>query len=251
MTFSHPSSDGQQAMTLAYSDVAAAFQNYLERSVKVSGQTRPFILAAHSQGSVLAYRLLREQIARNSHRQRLIAAYLIGGHITIDMLRQQIPEVPICVAPDQTGCVVAWNSRGPHYTAGPFEMNVREDNLDVLPSPLARRLCVNPLTWKADSARASAALNLGALFLESETSRILPGFASAQCQDGTLVVSEIGRAPRDFMSRLLDHALGAENYHPIEYQLFFVNLRENAQTRVVAYLKQHGQAAAARPIQTP
>jgi len=42
--------------------------------------------------------------------------------------------------------------------------------------------------------------------------------------------------PRDFMSKLLDHALGPENYHPIEYQIFYLSLRRNAQTRVAAYL---------------
>jgi hypothetical protein len=37
------------------------------------------------------------------------------------------------------------------------------------------------------------------------------------------------------MSKLLDHALGPENYYPIEYQIFYLSLRRNAQTRVVAY----------------
>jgi hypothetical protein len=36
--------------------------------------------------------------------------------------------------------------------------------------------------------------------------------------------------------KLLDHALGPENYHPIEYQIFCLSLRRNAQTRVAAYL---------------
>jgi hypothetical protein len=67
----------------------------------------------------------------------------------------------------------------------------------------------------------------------------MPRFASAQCKDGTLVVAEIGKAPRNFMSRLLDYALGAGNYHPIEYQMFFAAIRHNAHTRVAAYLKSH------------
>ena len=38
------------------------------------------------------------------------------------------------------------------------------------------------------------------------------------------------------MSSLLDRVMGAQNYHPIEYQVFFMNLRENAQRRVDAML---------------
>lgn len=248
LAFSHPSTDGQKAIELAYSDVAAAFRRFLQRSVDASGQGRPFILAAHSQGTVLAYRLLREQIARQPPRERLIAAYLIGGPVATDGLAQQAPDIPICAAPEQTGCVVAWNARGPHYVRSAFEMNVREGSPeDPLPPP-EKRLCVNPLTWRADGASAAAALNQGALFFDSAAPRLLPGFASALCRDGTLIVEEIGHAPRDFMSRLLDHALGRQNYHPIEYQIFFANLRANAKARVAAYLQRR---ATARPDAPP
>lgn len=30
--------------------------------------------------------------------------------------------------------------------------------------------------------------------------------------------------------------MGSENYHPIEYQLFYLNLRSNALDRVAAYV---------------
>jgi hypothetical protein len=38
------------------------------------------------------------------------------------------------------------------------------------------------------------------------------------------------------MSRLLDRAMGAGNYHPIDYQLFYVNLRQNVQARLAAFV---------------
>jgi hypothetical protein len=62
-----------------------------------------------------------------------------------------------------------------------------------------------------------------------------PGFASARCEQGTLRVELAEHPPRDFMSRLLDHALGTGNYHPIEVGIFYVDLRENAQARVTAF----------------
>ena len=48
-----------------------------------------------------------------------------------------------------------------------------------------------------------------------------PGFADAQCVGGRLVVTEIGRAPRDLPSKILDYVIGPENYHPIEYQMYY------------------------------
>ncbi len=38
------------------------------------------------------------------------------------------------------------------------------------------------------------------------------------------------------MSRLLDFAMGPGNYHPIEYQLFYLSLRENARVRTAVHL---------------
>jgi hypothetical protein len=37
------------------------------------------------------------------------------------------------------------------------------------------------------------------------------------------------------MSTLLDYALGAGNYHAIEYQLFFADIRHNAAARTEAW----------------
>jgi hypothetical protein len=36
---------------------------------------------------------------------------------------------------------------------------------------------------------------------------------------------------------VLDFAMGPENYHPIEYQLFYMNLRSNAERRIAAFLR--------------
>src|SRR5262249_27804609 len=54
--FTHPSPDGGRAIALAYTDVHRAFEEFNSRR----GAGRPFILAGHSQGTVLAERLLHE-----------------------------------------------------------------------------------------------------------------------------------------------------------------------------------------------
>jgi len=225
--FTRPSADGSRAIDLAYGDVRRAFDAFEGRR----GPDRPFLLAAHSQGSVLAERLLVEVIAGSPLRDRLVAAYLLGSGISADGLRERAPDVPPCGAPTDLHCVVAWNARGAAYVPGEFEMH-RADTRE--------RLCTNPLTWRNDGAPAPAELNLGAVFLESDDTAPRPAFADARCAGGTLLLSQVGAAPRDLPSRILDRVLGAGNYHAIEYQLFYMNLRENAAARVAAFLSPAG-----------
>lgn len=125
------------------------------------------------------------------------------------------------------GCVVAWNARGPHFQPNAFELQ-RPDTRE--------RLCTNPLSWRLDGVAVPAGENLGAVFLEDVDRSPRPAFADARCVDGRLVVTELGRAPRDLPSRILDHVLGPENYHPIEFQLYFLNLRENVDRRAAAFV---------------
>ena len=222
--FVRPGPDGAAAIELAYGDVREAFRFFLERY----SRGRPFILAGHSQGSVLAARLLQEEIADSGLKERLVAAYLIGGPINAALS----PGVPACDAPEETGCLVAWNARGPRFAGSVFDFHLDDE-----------RLCVNPLSWRHDEAPAGAELNQGAVFLHAGDGTPLPGFADARCRDGVLIVSKIGKPPRDFMSRVLDFVIGPENYHPIEYQLYYMNLRRNAEERVSAYLRKHAAAA--------
>jgi hypothetical protein len=221
--FTSPSEDGERAIALAYQDVRRAFEAFQARR----GAGRPFLLAAHSQGTVLAERLLYDAIAGTALRDQLVAAYLIGGRVTAAGLAEGAPDIPACRAPDDLHCVVAWNARGPGYAPTEFEMQ-RSDPRELL--------CTNPLSWRADGALAPADQNAGAVFLETDDHAPRVAFADARCVGGTLVLSRVGAAPRDLPSRILDHVIGDENYHPIEYQAFFMNLRQNASARVAAFV---------------
>lgn len=221
--FTHPSEDGDRAIALAYEDVRRAFDSFQTRR----GAGRPFLLAGHSQGTVLAERLLYEVVADTSLRDQLVAAYLIGGRVTAAGLAEHAPDIPACRAPDDVHCVVAWNARGPEFAPTEFEMQ-RADGRELL--------CTNPLSWLADGKPAPADRNAGAVFLESDDHAPRVGFADARCVGGTLQISRIGSAPRDLPSRILDHVIGDGNYHPIEYQTFFMNLRQNAAARVTAFV---------------
>lgn len=237
--FTEPSPDGARALEVAYADVLAAFERFLS----VYNRERPFVLAAHSQGTALAARLLRERIADSSAQERLVAAYLVGGPLGEKDLAGKFP---LCAAPDEVGCVVAFNARGPDFEPNSIEfVGPQGPGLD----PMAGRLCVNPLSWHANGELAPPDLHRGALFFDTEKPRVLPHFSDARCQGGTLVVNLQGELPeRRVIDDVLLWMMGEGNYHPIEYQLFYVNLRENAVERVRSFV---ARGAAGAPVSAP
>ncbi|WNG15117.1 DUF3089 domain-containing protein [Cystobacter fuscus] len=225
--FTRRSEEGLAAVDLAYQDVAAAFRYWREKY----NHGRPFILAAHSQGTVHARRLLREAVSGTPLRHQLVAAYLIGIPMPEGSLRQSLPDIPFCAAPEQTGCLISWNARSAGYTE---RIQVRDSVTDTA-STGDRSLCVNPLTWRHDTEPAPRERNEGAVFLETTPPQVMPGLTGAHCKEGKLEVLIGEDLPRDFMSRLLDHALGQGNHHPVEFQLFYMSIRRNASERVAAF----------------
>ena len=207
--FFDESESAARALALAYEDVVAAFGYYVTHF----NAGRPFVLGAHSQGSRHADSLMAEAIVETELADRMIAAYLVG--FALDGSN----GVPVCETPTQTGCQVTWNSVGPAAGA-----------LFATPDTI----CVNPLTWRVDGALANHDANLGAVNLDVGSSPE-PGVADAQCRDGRLFVSQI--RSNNYSLR----PLGRDNYHIYDYALFYMNIRENVQARVDAFLAVHGQ----------
>jgi hypothetical protein len=232
------SDDGERAKDLAYADVVAAFAQFQQRR----GAQRPFVLAGHSQGSVHAQRLLREVIWPGPARAQLVVAYLIGAPATRASLGA---EIPVCGSAEQTGCAVVYNARGPRHRPGPLDFaELQAASSGSGGDPL---ICVNPLSWREDDVAIPAARHAGAMFLDATVPAVLPRFADARCEGGRLLLRELGPLPwRDLPSWILLWVMGPEQYHPVEYQLFYVNLRRNAQVRVEAWLQRNpGSATAA------
>ena len=228
--YTHPDPEGDRAIDLAFGDVTRAFDAFLER---IDGA--PFLVASHSQGTILGARLVRERIAGTALQERLVAAYLIGA--TVD--GAAVGGVRLCSSADDVGCVVAFNARGPRYRPNQLEFDAND------PDTMRRRACANPLSWHDPAAHVPASAHAGAVFFDTDTPRVKPSFADAQCVDGTLLVTELGDLERDGASRALLWITGPENYHPVEYQLFYVPLRTNAVRRVAAYADRAAPAARA------
>lgn len=216
--FVTPSEDGDRAIDVAYADVARAFDAFL-----AGIDDAPFGIASHSQGSVLAARLLRERVAPE-RTGRLFGAWVVGGPVA-----EEDSGVPACASPTQVGCVAAWNTRGPGYRPTRLEFHA------AAPDTMTRRLCVNPVSWRTDGEPVGADRSLGALFLDAPNPGPLPGFAGGHCVDGAMHVGDLGDLRRDVPSRVLLWLMGPENHHPVEYQLHYMDIRTNARERLAAW----------------
>ena len=220
------SAAGYAADELAYSDVERAFQEFLRVN---PGQ--PFVLASHSQGSIHALRLLQEQVIGKPLQTRLVAAYVIGL-----ALPKQIEKMglPICSQADSTGCVITWNS----VARGVEDHRRLEDSViwwEGRYQPIAGRplVCVNPIDWHPDSG-APAAANRGSVYSNGRSEPIpppIPGLTGAWCDGGLLGVD----VPPGQRHRFRDLLTIAGIYHDFDYGLFYMDIRENAQTRIAAW----------------
>lgn len=214
------------AIHLAYSDVLRAFDYYIAHE----NNGRPFIVASHSQGSIHTMRLLQERIAKSPLQARMVAAYVIGYWIPEEI---EYAGVPVCASAQQTECLIHWASVRLGATRRPAKAWIWLGGR-YQPVGDRRLVCVNPLTWRRDDT-APAALNLGALprtWTNRPMPRPLPGVTGATCEAGLLTVS-LPLWARPAFSGLLT-LFGS--YHEFDYQLFYTNVRQNANDRVAAFL---------------
>ena len=225
--FLEPSSDSRAAMDLAYSDVKHAFQYYLAHY----NHGRPFIIASHSQGSRHAKRLVQDMIDGTPLMKQFVAAYIVGNWLDADWFKS-LKDVKMCESAGQTGCVVTWSSLAQDANA----QEQREDFVvrsGAAPEMATHRfVCTNPLTWTTSTALAPASDDLGGWAYGSGSSPrpIDPHLVSMRCDNGALFVSR----PADRIYRL--KLLPGGNYHDYDYQLAYMNIRENAKARVKAFL---------------
>ena len=86
--------------------------------------------------------------------------------------------------------------------------------------------CVNPLTWKTDTIPADASLDHGSVPFGFY--RIDKGIATAKVSStGLLWVHK---------KSLIGYS-GGRNYHILDYNLFWMNIRENVKQRIDKYFE--------------
>ena len=200
-----------KAFNLAYEDLKNAFVYYL----KTWNKGRPLIIASHSQGSLLAERLLKEFFdasqdpAQPLLEKKLVVAYIIGWAVP----KEYFTSLKMCTDSLQTGCLCSWRTlrKGfvPHF--------LKNEN--------GNSYVTNPLSWTTTNEYASKKLNKGSVLKKFNT--IYYQTTDAQISNGLLYVKK-PKFPWSFL-------YFTRNYHIADINLYYLNLRENIRQRIGAY----------------
>ncbi len=203
------SPQSQDAFDIAYSDVKAAFEYYLAHY----NHDRPIVIAAHSQGSLHAIRLLKEFFDNKPLQKQLVCAYVVGWQIKKD----DFNAIPLGTTPTQTGCVVGWRS----YRNGKSDKMIQNEN--------ENSLCVNPVTWTTSGEASAIAFHKGMVMKNFNVLYPKSLTAVVDIKSNTLWV--------DLPDKLDESKGNLNNYHVVDFNLFYMDVRENVKVRINAYLK--------------
>jgi hypothetical protein len=229
--------DAGRVLDLAYGDVVRAFDAFLAAVPPGA----PIILAGHSQGSRHLLRLLHERIAGTPLARRVVAVYAVGWSISVTA---DLPALgfPACATPQATGCVLTWQSFAePAEAAGFRDVVDREPGLTGASRRGTALLCTNPLVGATTPAAVPAAANHGSLVpgaSDGDGGKLVAGGIGAACRHDYL---SIGDPPAGFDR----YVLPGNNYHVYDYNLFWADVRADAQRRVAAFAAQRAVAASA------
>ena len=206
----------EESYEIAYEDVAAAFEYYLENKKGDS----PFVLAGFSQGAYMCLELMKNY---PDELDDMIACYCIGWALT----REDVEEYPQLVPAEgetDTGVIVCFSSEAEEITDSFF---IPEGSWSY---------SINPLNWRTDGTVADKSLNKGACFTDYEgnITEEIPQLTGAYIdkERGALKVTDV--TPEDYPAALT--FLQDGEYHIYDYQFFYRNLQENVEKRVEAYL---------------
>jgi hypothetical protein len=217
------SEDAEQALDLAFADVSAAFDQFMDHVRP--GQ--PIILAGHSQGALHLMRLLQSRKAQLG--DRLVAAYVVGWPVSTTA---DLPALgfPACRSRDEAHCILSWLTfadppnpslilDGWQKSRGPTGVRRRREDI----------LCVNPISGDLGGTAPPSA-NPGTLVPNSDFSggTLSSGIVGAHCDEGLLIVD--GSLPP-----LGPFVLPGNNYHVYDYALFWGAIRRDAERRLAAW----------------
>jgi hypothetical protein len=222
--------DAERALDFAYTDVARAFDAFVE-----ANPAGPIILGGHSQGSLHLLRLLREKVAGQPIAKRVVAAYAVGWPVSATA---DLPALglPACGAAGQAGCILSWQSFAePADPKQILEVYDRTPGYAGTPRQGTPMVCTNPITGAAGGKAATEA-NLGALVPSEDlaSATLEPRRVPARCDERGFLL--IGAPPEGFGR----YVLPGNNYHVYDYPLFWANLRADAEARLSGWAAANG-----------
>jgi len=208
-----------KAFDLAYKDLRTAFLFYIQHW----NNGRPIIIASHSQGSMMAERLLKEffdegmdslsdfEKEKQSLKNKLVVAYIAGWAAPKDYFT----SLKMCTDSLQTGCVCSWRTLRVGFIPR------------FLKNEKGNSFATNPLTWSTTEEYAPKELNKGSVL--TRFNKVYKQTCDAQIHNGLLWVSR-PKFPWSFL-------YFTRNYHPGDINLFYINVRENVSQRIKMFWK--------------
>lgn len=206
------SSEREPYLSIGVDDVEQAFDYYMTHF----NAGRPFILAGHSQGSLVLIRLLKDAFNDVERKNKLVTAYLIGYTVTNSDL--SACGLELATSAQQTGAIITYNTQSEDATGSPVLLD--------------GALCVNPLSWTNTSEVAPKERNLGAVFFTDtgDVDSIVPHFTNAWIDaNGALVAGNVE------VETYSDAYFPEGVFHKFDYSFFYNNLVENVGVRINAY----------------
>ncbi len=195
---------GKQAFEIAYADVKAAFETYLDKY----NNGRPIIIASHSQGTTHTKRLLKEFFDGTPLQRQLIAAYIPGIGVSPNAFTHITPMTTATA----TGGFVSWNT---------YKKNRYPKKYDIW---YKGSVASNPITWDTTTI-TDFSQHKGFFFTNGKN---YDKALKITITDG-LVWTSLPRFPL----RLL--AIFKKNYHTGDINLFWKDIKINAEARVNAW----------------
>jgi DUF3089 family protein len=237
-------SAGSQADAVAYDSLLSGWRDYLAHD----NHGRPVIFIGHSQGAAMLIRLLASQVDPDpALRARTVVAILAGGNVTVPIgktVGATFRHLPLCTAPAETGCVIAYSSFPSQPPAGSL-FGRPGQGVSLQSGQTATEglqvACVNPA---AIGGGLGVAADLVPYFPASPPVTTpwvtYPGLYSAACSNAGgatwLQVSHLTVAGRPVVSE----SLGAEwGYHIDDINLALGNLVDDVAAEEAAYASQH------------
>ena len=228
----------------AVADVISAFRSFLQER---PDKKRPFVLAGHSQGSIILVKVIKECIEGQADVEaQFVAAYLAGSYVPQDVFGTIFKSIHPCTGPLDTKCIISWDTRtsdlfelnsvhsmGPGLGLWPHLLywglfneycNKPEDKDDVSKG----RLQISPVTWTTEGeGKYLGAKQYG------KTEPVMPPeewSKSIKVTDKAVWVED----PRSWLENAGPAASGG-NLHPIDVHLWFFNIKENVEKRVASF----------------
>ena len=204
----------------ALPDACAALDYYFENY----NGGRPFILAGHSQGSMLGKLVLKTYFKDHPERYgRMVAAYLLGYSVTQGDL-DAFPHLRFASGEADTGVIVSWNVEGP--------INVETNALSMV--VLEGSIAINPLNWRRDETYAPASKNLGSLVMNADQGTVEMGDIGADAQVNVERGVVVTNADAEPVSNYLE-VFGPQSFHMGDYAFYYMNIRDNVAKRIAAF----------------